>query len=279
MNATRLSAGAILPLLLSCAFAHAQAPMELPFSASPSPKSLPAPAIVTEEAARPIAPPVQAYAPDAWVYQQQPDCCPTGLSGPIGTEIYARGGASFPIAGSDFKKALRTGWEGMAGGRSLFFSADGMRAWIVDLGVSYTINDGKPSQTFLFQNGQPVTLRDLHRTAVSLGIGHDWFINGPGPTAAFPGNNFRFGIDGGARLGTAHLDLNSTTDPNIYAREHDVYGAAFVGVHAGWEIPMGDWTLLAGGRAEWSYSYLNLLPNQNTSLHDINVLLTLGVRW
>src|SRR5258708_26060662 len=101
MNASRPSAGAILLLLLSAAFARGEPPMDLPFVASPGSKAAPASALIAEETAKPT---VQAYAPDAWVYQQKADCCPPGMSGPIGTEIYARGGPSFPISGGHFTK-------------------------------------------------------------------------------------------------------------------------------------------------------------------------------
>jgi hypothetical protein len=265
--------------LLAATQSRADAPVDIPFLASPGEKPAP---VLTETLTPPPAttpPAVQAYAPDAWVYQQPPDCCPQGFSGPIGTELYARGGPSFPIAGADFKKALRTGWEVMGGGRTLFFSPDGMRAWTIDLGLSYTINDGHPTRTFLFNNGASVTIRDLHRTAVSLALGHDWFMFGPGPTGSGDKGNWRYGFDGGARWGTTHLDLNPVNDPGGYARAHDVYGAAFAAFHVNWELPMGAWTLLMGMRGEWSYSFMDLLPNQSTRLHDINVLATFGARW
>ncbi len=283
MSATGRSAGALLLVLLAAALGRAESPNDLPFLLAPSSKTnLPAAAEAGMglPPAAPAPPPgVQAYAPDAWVYQQRPDCCPRGFNGPIGTELYARGGPSFPIAGADIKKALRTGWEIMGGGRTLFFSPDGMRAWVIDLGLSYTINDGHPSRTFLYQTGAEVTIRNLHRTAVSLGLGHDWFVNGPGPVGSCEASNWRYGIDGGARWGTAHLDLNPVNNPDGYARSHDVYGAAFAALHVDWEMPMGAWTFLMGLRGEWSYSFMDLLPNQSTRLHDINVLLTTGVRW
>lgn len=283
MSANRRSAGAVLLVLLVGTLCRAEVPKEIPFLAAPGSKtSLPVSTdttIALPPAAQMAPPGVQVYAPDAWVYQQAPDCCPNGFSGPIGTEVYVRGGASIPIAAADFKKALRTGWEVMGGGRTLFFSPDGMRAWVVDLGLSYTINNGHPSRTFVSNSGATVTLRHLHRTAVSLGVGHDWFMSGPGAVGSCEDSNWRYGIDGGARWGTSHLDLNPTGDPSGYERVHDVYGAAFAALHVNWEMPMGAWTLLLGLRGEWSYSFMDLLPNQSTRLHDINALLTVGVRW
>lgn len=279
MNAIRQSAVAMLVVLLAALNGRAEAPKDIPFLAAPTAKS----ALPVEPEAtlpKPAAPPVQAYAPDAWVYQQPPDCCPQGFSGPIGTELYVRGGPSFPIAGGgDFNKSLMTGWEIMGGGRSLFFSPDGMRAWTVDLGLSYTINNGHPLRTFLFTDGSTVTVRHLHRTAVSLSLGHEWFMFGTGANGCGNGMNLRYGFDGGARWGTAHVDLNPITDPDGYARQHDVYGAAFAAIHFDAEVPMGAWTLLMGLRGEWSYSFMDLLPNQSTGLHDINVLAMVGVRW
>jgi hypothetical protein len=269
----------MLLVLLAATQTRAEAPKEIPFLASPVQKPEPVSTEAIEPLPIPVPPPVHAYAPDAWVYQQPPDCCQRGFSGPIGTELYARGGPSFPIAGADSKKALRTGWEIMGGGRTLFFSPDGMRAWTVDLGLSYTINDGHSSRQFLYTNGASVTIRDLHRTAVSMALGHDWFMFCPGPTGSGDGMNLRYGFDGGARWGTGHLDLNPVNSPGGYVRLHSVYGAAFAAFHVNWEVPMGGWTLLMGMRGEWSYSFMNLLPNQSTHLNDINVLATAGVRW
>lgn len=283
MSAKRRCAGAVLLVILAGTLGRAQAPQEAAFQAAPTAKT--APSVASGAEINPLAgaaslpPSVQAYAPDAWVYQQPANCCPQGFNGPITYELYGRGGASIPIASADFKKAVRTGWEIMGGGRTLFFTADGTRAWILDLGLSYTINNGHPSRSFLYTSGAPVTIRELHRTALSIGFGHDWFVTGTGPTGSCAGGNWRYGIDGGGRWGTSHLDLNPVSDPGGYARTQDVYGAAFAAVHVDWEKPMGAWTLVLGLRGEWSYSFMDLLPNQSTRLHDANVLLNVGVRW
>lgn len=284
MSAKKRSVGALMLMLLAATLGRAEAPKDLPYLApsgsKPAISVMPEPTLAQAPATTQTPPPVQAYAPDNWVYTQQPpDCCPALFSGPIGTELYFRSGASIPIAGSDFKKALRTGWEFMGGGRTLFFNPDASSAWVVDLGASYTINDGYPSRTFLYRNGAPVTIRNLHRTAVSLGLGHEWFLFGPGATGHNDGTNWRYGFDGGARWGTAHIDLNPVSNPGGYARQHDVYGAAYAAIHANCEVPMGGWTLLVGVRGEWAYSFMDLLPAQNTHLQDINALLTIGARW
>lgn len=285
MSVKHAYAGALLLAALGGSLTLAQPPT-LPFAAPPEPIGAPAEksAIVPPPDPPPYDSPLQALAPDAWIYQQAPaktgaTCCgPIGGHGPIGTEVYARSGPNFIIARNDLGRSLRTGWEVMGGGKSLFFHGDGDRAWVVDLGLSYTYNNGF-GQTAFALNNEAVTIRNLHRTAVSLGLGHDWFLAGPGFVGGQWDSNLRWGIDGGARWGTAHLDLNPVAEPGGYRRVHDVFGGAFAGLHADYEVPMGAWTLLAGLRGEWDYTFLSILPGQNTRLLNINVLFTVGVRY
>jgi hypothetical protein len=281
MSARHAFAAAILLGLLAGPLSLAQAPK------LPAPEPIGAPreqsSVLPALDPTPGSTALQAYAPDSWIYQQAPppgaNCCgPIGGHGPIGTEVYVRTGPSFTIARNDFGKSLHTGWEVMGGGKSLFFNPDGDQAWVIDLGLSYTYNDGYPKRDFALNN-ERVTIRNLHRTAVSLGLGHDWFLFGPGFVNPWCESNFRWGIDGGARWGTSHVDLNPESEQDGYRRRHSGYGAAYAAVHFDYEVPMGAWTFLAGLRGEWSYSFMHLLPEQSTKLHDINLLLTIGVRY
>ena len=287
MSAKHGYSGAVFLVLLVGPLIRAQGPVELPFlkpqsdtaqSMQPVEPSFGAnPPPVDQPSAVPS--PLQTYAPDSWLAQQEPLCCgPLGKHGPIGSELYVRGGPSLLIGSGDFAKALKTGGQFQAGGRSLFYTPDGYRAWIVDLNVGYTYNDGHATRSFLFRPNDIVTIRNLHRTAVGLGLGHDWWCFGPGDVGSFWSPNFRYGLDGGARYGTSHLDLNTTALGGGYERIQKIYGESYAGIHLDMEVPQGAWTFVAGMRAEWSYSFLHLLPGTN-SLYSINLLLNMGVRY
>ncbi len=281
MNAKQGMIAVLLLGLLAAPQAMAQTPLNL---AAPK-ESMPP---ITPEAPISAQPPptnLQAIAPSSWVYQQPAacaggSCCgPIGGNGPINSELYMRSGVSFMLSNTAFANSLKPGFEIMGGGRSLFFNRAGDRAWVVDLGVSYTYNDGKPTNAFTF-NTIPVTLRGLTRSGVSLGFGHDWFLFGPGNVGSSGGINLRYGIDGGVRLGTSHLDMNIVNTDNGYLRHQDVYGSAFAGIHVGVEVPLGAWTFLAGVRGEYSYTAMgDLLPGVNADLHDLNALFTIGLRY
>jgi hypothetical protein len=92
-------------------------------------------------------------------------------------------------------------------------------------------------------------------------------------------SNLRFGIDGGAKWGTSHIDLGQVGSPQVYIRSQDIYGGAYAGLHADMEVPMGAWTFLSGVRGEWSYDKMDLIPHLRTSLNNINLLFTIGVRY
>ena len=42
---------------------------------------------------------------------------------------------------------------------------------------------------------------------------------------------------------------------------------------------MGAWILFGGLRGEWGHNWMNLVPPQDGNIQDVNVLLTLGVRF
>jgi hypothetical protein len=125
----------------------------------------------------------------------------------------------------------------------------------------------------------PVTIRGLTRTSVGLGLGRDWYLFGPGNVGCTGGTSLCFGLDGGVRWGTAHLDLNVVGTPGGYERMHDVYAEYFAAWHLDLQVPMGGWMFLTGLRGEWNYSGLNFLPDTQTGLHSANLLVTMGVRY
>ena len=222
-----------------------------------------------------------AYGNDSWLYGDCANCCgPIGSHGPIGTELYARTGPSFIVGGGTLASALRTGWDVEGGGRSLFYSTDGHRAWIIDASLSYTANGGDLSHKFqgLIGPADQVTIHFLNRTAVHLGLGHDWWFCGPGDVGSFFNPNFRFGFDGGGTYGTSHVDLNSPVAPGLYERIQKVYGGAYAGVHFDMEVPLGAWTFVTGVRVGWTDDFLHVLPGNNT-IEGINLLWNVGVRY
>ena len=121
----------------------------------------------------------------------------------------------------------------------------------------------------------------MDRTAVGLGLGYDWWLLGSGYVGNATGCNLRFGVDGGFRVGTSHLDMNVVNlPPDGYARVQRIYGEYFTALHLNWEVPMGGWVFLTGVRSEFAYSDLHLLPGHQTNgLYGLNLLLTMGVRY
>ena len=62
-------------------------------------------------------------------------------------------------------------------------------------------------------------------------------------------------------------------------RKHDVYHGVFLGAHADYEIPMGATILFGGLRTQWGYTWTDLIPPQDGEIMDVNLLMTLGVRY
>ena len=289
MNAKHGYAGAVLLVLLAAPLTRAQAPQTLPYLkeqpvATPPmdvpPSGLPSGFTPANQAA------AQPNPADAYPLPWEPSplsvgCCgPTGGCGPIGPEIYVRSGPSFLVSNTLFAKSFDTGWETTGGGRSLFFNKACDGAWIVDLSVTYDYNDGHPTNSLNFQ-GTPVTMRNLDRTAVGLGFGHDWWVFGPGNVGACDGCNLRYGFDAGTRWGTQHVDMNIVGIEGGYLRSHDLFGAAYVGLHFDLEVPMGGWTFFTGIRGGGTYTFGGDVvgANINSSLHEVNALWTIGVRY
>jgi hypothetical protein len=241
----------------------------------------------------PAPPPAGGGAHD-WLAYVLPGCCgPVGADGPIRGEAYVRGGPSFPFGEHVFAHTLAVGWTVEGGARSLFFNPAQDAAWTADLSVSNTYNhstsgliripflstkSGEPRVFFGREAGFPgVTVAELNRTFVNLSLGREWYLdpaNGGGPAV-------RFGADAGGRLGTGNVEFHETQH-----HSDTIYGV-FVAVHADVEYPFHCGcgggcccTFVAGLRAEWSYTWSDLLQSQNNGdLMDADVLLTAGVRF
>ena len=234
--------------------------------------------------------------PSPWV-GGQPVCCtgPYGARGPVGYELYSNTGVSFPFTGGAFIGSLKAGIMTGGGGRSLLFEASGDRAWVVDLGVTYTTNGGGNSRVLQVYTRpaedsttgtvtQPdqvnsFLLRQLHRTSFNFGLGRDWWLNGHGNLDETSGPNWRVGADVGGRWGTAHADLIPVGNQHGYFRRQSVYQGVYLGGHVDCEVPMGAWTIFGGLRTQWGYDFMNIIPPSDGDIQNFNVLLSAGIRF
>jgi hypothetical protein len=207
-----------------------------------------------------------------------PGCCgPIGGDGPIHTELYVRTGPSFPVEGEVFRQILDTGWQVEGGGRSLFFNPARNAAWTADLSISNIYNHAQPfTLTQIVPLNTPptqsITPRALNRTYVNLALGREWYLNQPVNSCGWM---WRAGFDVGGQWGTAKVDfreLPHATDT--------IYGT-FVSMHTDVEkCCCGCCTFTVGLRLEWDYTWMDILgPPNNSDLQDVDLLMTIGVRY
>lgn len=230
-----------------------------------------------------------------WVHGYKPECCgPTGGNGPVTYELYAKTGPSLIIGGGpEFSGAVEFGWMVGGGGRTLLFNNQGDAAWVLDLGGTYSYNGGNSRSLDVYNRAPrgndglltgpdviyPFTLRGVTRTSANLYLGRDWFLNGPGILGFEQNWNSRFGIDAGGRYGTIRVDLVPDTDRDNYFRRYSVTYGAGIGAHYNAETPVGNWILFTGIRVEYGFNWSNVVPPLNGNFQDLNLLLTLGVRF
>jgi hypothetical protein len=249
--------------------------------------------------AMPTLPPVPNAVPGAvyspWCGDSFAGGCdgPVGANGPVTYEGYLRTGVSLISGGSSVMTGVTKtfGWNVQGGSRSLFFNPTGDAAWVIDLGIGHTANDGRGASRPLsiltravkFGGGDgtfDVGLTRLRRTSLNFGFGRDYFLNGPGVVGCEPGySNFRLGWDVGGRWGTASADFEPFGDPGGFRRRQSVYHGVYGAGQASWEVPMGGWTMYFGGRVEWSYYWMNMIPPNDGDFRDVNILLMTGVRF
>ncbi len=221
-------------------------------------------------------------------------CCgPVGGHGPVTYELYTRTGPSLVVGGSELSGRLNTGWQIGSGARTLLFNTTRDAAWVLDTGISYTYNRGRqerggpldvhtpPLNPQTQPDGlQPHLVRGLHRTSFNFGLGRDWWMSGPGTVSnSEPHWNSRWGVDTGGRWGTSHVDLVPTADLGNYLRRRSVFHTVYIGSHADWERPMGNWILFMGVRGEFEYTFLNVVPPKGSDIVGLNLLFQAGVRY
>jgi hypothetical protein len=244
--------------------------------------------------------PVPPASLSSWILYNQPCCCgPLGTHQPMRYELFLRAGPAFPVAGDIFNRTLETGWAIQGGARVLFFNLEQTRAWTVELSISNIHNKGRrrdiqvpiilndtfPNPDFnpLFPAGPtnpatitvdepiPASIQALNRTFVNLGLGRQWYLLGDGGCC---GPAWRVGMDLGGRWGTGKVSFHEIR------HRTDVLGGLYAALHSDVEIPWGCCIFLAGFRAEWDYSWSDILQTQNNGdMQDIIVLGNIGVRF
>jgi hypothetical protein len=221
-------------------------------------------------------------------YTDGPGCCgPLGRNGQIGYEVYTYSGVNIPF-GDGLAARMNAGWTIGGGTRTLFFTQSHTAAWVVDLGLSYTHNwaagDHDPATLFIRQTrGDRVALsavREVHRSSFNFAFGRDvWLMGAGNNTGAVHGTNVRVGAWVGGRWGSSHVDLIPLDEVGGYARRQNVFEGVVVGSHLTFERPLGGWILFGGGRIEYGYDWTNLIPPLQGNINNVNLQLSLGVRY
>lgn len=207
-----------------------------------------------------------------WIAGTRPDCCEhIGGNGFISSEVFLRNGVSLPLYGPILARSLEPGWEIQGGGRVLFFNLDHTSAWTVEVALSNICNHGRGNVPVFFPSeNQSVTISSLNRTSLNASLGRECYLlgkrSGDGPL-------WRVGWDVGGRYGSAKMEFNQIT------HRTDVLGGPFVALHTDWEFPKGPCIYQIGLRAQWDYTWMNILEGSNAQIMDLGVILTLGVRF
>jgi hypothetical protein len=233
--------------------------------------------------------------PSTWLTFCKPEgCCgPLGKCGPIGTEVYVRAGTELPFGAGYFSRNLDPGWTIQGGGRVLFFDPAEVAAWTVDANIvtTHNLDDHKDEPVTLLHvpvkvinplTGQTITPNlpqiivhphALHRTAVGLGVGREWYLLG---NADIRNNDltWRVGVDLGGRWGEGSVDYLE------FRRTTGRYGQFYTAVHSDVEVPCGTCIFFGGLRVEYSYMWSSFLQPQNdTDLSEFGIMLTAGIRF
>jgi len=301
MNAKAIHCGALLMVVISGASLQAQGTLYNTYPTAP--QAMPAPTGVplqtgltpppSSTGLNPLAdagittglPKADGLYAAHWLGGSSHGCCDNeGRHGPIETELYLHTGASLPVAGGFLNNRVQVGWLTQGGGRSLFFNAERDAAWVLDLGVGFIYNNGRADQLPHNQEGNLITVRNLYRTYLNVGLGRDWFMFAPNDLSEGEGANLRYGVDVAGRLGTSHLDANlfGGAPPFDYLRYSDIYGGLALALHANVEVPIGgSWIFSFGVRTEYVYSWVDYVtgPDVQNNLYDVNLLLTTGLRF
>src|SRR5262249_8747253 len=140
--------------------------------------------------------------------------------------------------------------------------------------VPFTNQNVFPAQTVTID--VPSTVRELHRTDGTLSFGREYYLIGS--ALHCEGCRLRFGWDVGMRWGTTRLDLNFG-DTSTFQRLNSWNYGPVLAVHSDFECPLGCFTFVAGFRVEVDDTFNNHIQLGDDSVADVNLLLTLGLRY
>lgn len=290
MSAKYLIAGVLLTTLLGVHSLLAEVP---PFGYSPTSPVAPlasGPSMIPSPSAALVNPATlpQPVSPSAaeWLNNSPCNCCgPTGKNGPIGSELFVMTGPTIPVGPSILTRFANTGWMVEGGVRSLFFNPNGDAAWTAVVALSYQYNNGsgRVAPFNFFNNPRvPVTIRELERYGLTFGGGRDWFLYGQAQNCGRD-TNLRVGVETGGRWGGERANLNLIVNNPIaggtFLHRYKVYGGYYLGGHVNFEVPMGSWVWFGGFRAEWGINFGDVIPYQNNTIQDVNLLLSTGFRY
>lgn len=209
-----------------------------------------------------------------WITYRRGGYCmgPVGGHGPIGSEVYLRGGIDFPVGGN-LGDILRPGHSIQGGGRALLFNQAEDAAWTIDVGLAniYNYADGGAAPFTITQPGGAVVVNmtSMNRTFFSLGFGRQWYLWGSAPD---PVNKWLIGFDLGGRYGSASANFAQIR------HRTDVVGGGFISGYGGIEIPVAFGFLEAGVRTEFSYTWSDIVQVPS-DIADIGVLFNVGLRF
>jgi len=240
----------------------------------------------------PPPPPVTSLSPYILGATSHPDgCCgPVGCNGPVSWELYFRNGTAFSF-GNPFSGDLTLGWAVQGGARTLLYDVDHQAAWVVDFGITNIFQNCGGDHTYRLVNfperdaqGRQVITPEkfltgdyLNRTLVGASLGREcWLIGSPwaGRTYVDGELNWRAGWDVGGRWGNAKFM------PNEARHLTERVGGVFVALHSDLEMPYGACVFQCGVRAEWGYTWNDVLQSQNKAdVQDILLMWNMGVRF
>ena len=61
-------------------------------------------------------------------------------------------------------------------------------------------------------------------------------------------------------------------------RRGDVFGGAYLGTQLNYEFPWYDWLVQLGVRAEYAYTWSDILQRA-TDMNEVNLMLNFGIRF
>jgi hypothetical protein len=245
----------------------------------------------------PLGLPISPYL----TYPRSPCCCGNigACGGPFGYELFIRSGWAFPVGNGVFNEFLHAGWDIEGGARLLMFNPPSTAAWTATMSISNIFARTGNANLPIFLHNYPVstaapgtqgsaipitarvpipnlevTVSSLNMTFVNLGFGREWWLCGSANPGVQCGCNWRVGVDGGGRYGSADVQFNEIT------HHTDVVGGMYGALYSDVSYPFRCGIPFAGVRLEYNYIWSSILQDQNNgNFSSINLLLQLGVRF